>query len=116
MSVSLVTEVLRDPAILDANLARVELERTRLGDALRAIGWAVGPSVTNFLLVDFGSAERAGMAAEALLAKGLVPRTFPAGHPLADRLRLTIRDPHENDRLIMAATAGAAERDDETAP
>ena len=89
---------------------------TRLGDALRAIGWAVGPSVTNFLLVDFGSAERAGTAAEALLAKGLVPRTFPAGHPLADHLRLTIRDPHENDRLIGAATAEAAARDDETAP
>jgi len=116
VSVSLVTEVLRDPTILDANLARVELERTRLGDALRAIGWAVGPSVTNFLLVDFGSAEQAGMAAEALLAKGLVPRTFPAGHPLADHLRLTIRDPHENDRLIGAATAEAAARNGEIAP
>jgi histidinol-phosphate aminotransferase len=116
VSVSLVTEVLRDPAILDANLARVELERTRLGDALRAIGWSVGPSVTNFLLVDFGSAERAGMVAEALLAKGLVPRTFPAGHPLAGHLRLTIRDPRENDRLIEAATAEAAARDDQSAP
>ena len=77
---------------------------TRLRDApARASAGRVGPSVTNFLLVDFGSAERAATVAEALLRRGLVPRTFGAGHPLADHLRLTVRDPHENDRLIAAA-------------
>jgi len=105
VSITLVTEALRHPTILEANLARVERERTRLGDTLRAIGWTVGPSVTNFLLVDFGSAERAATVADGLLAAGLVPRSFGADHPLADHLRLTIRDPHENDRLITAATA-----------
>ena len=109
VSVTLVTEALRDPTILDANLERVERERTRLGDALRAVGWAVGPSVTNFLLVDFGTLDRAASVAERLLAAGLVPRTFGAAHPLADHLRLTIRDPHENDRLIAAAAALATE-------
>ena len=34
-----------------------------------------------------------------------MPRTFGAGHPLAGHLRLTVRDPHENDRLIAAAQA-----------
>jgi histidinol-phosphate aminotransferase len=105
VSVTIVTEALRDPTILDANLQRVAGERTRLGDALRALGWAVGPSVTNFLLVDFETVERAASIAERLLAHGLVPRTFGAGHPLADHLRLTIRDPLENDRLIAAAAA-----------
>jgi histidinol-phosphate aminotransferase len=105
VSVTIVTEALRDPTILDANLQRVAGERTRLGDALRALGWAVGPSVTNFLLVDFETVERAAAIAERLLAHGLVPRTFGAGHPLADHLRLTIRDPLENDRLIAAAAA-----------
>jgi len=38
-----------------------------------------------------------------LLSRGLVPRTFPAGHPLAAYLRLTVRDRHENDRVIEAA-------------
>jgi histidinol-phosphate aminotransferase len=98
-----VTEALLDPHVLEGNLARVEHERDRLAEALSAAGWTVGPSVTNFLLVDFGSAERAAATAEGLLARGLVPRTFPAGHPLAAYLRLTVRDRHENDRLIEAA-------------
>jgi histidinol-phosphate aminotransferase len=104
VSVTLVTEALRDPGVLDANLERVESERARLSDALRRIGWRVGPSVTNFILVDFGSPERATRIAERLLSRGLVPRTFGAGHPLADHLRLTVRNPEENDRLIEAAT------------
>ena len=109
VSVTLVTEALLDPAILDDNLARVAGERTRLRDALLALGWSVGPSVTNFLLVDFGSVERAATVAEALLSNGLVPRTFGAGHPLADHLRLTVRDPHENDRLIAVAATLSTE-------
>ena len=104
VSVTLVTEALLDPTILDENLARVATERTRLTDALRRLGWSVGPSVTNFVLVDLGSVERAAAVAEALLGRGLVPRTFGPGHPLADHLRLTVRAPDENDRLIAAAT------------
>ena len=111
VSVTLVTEALLDPTILEANLDRVERERARLGDTLRATGWSVGPSVTNFLLVDFGTAERAAAVAEALLSRGLVPRTFGASHPRAHHLRLTVRDPHENDRLIAAATDLAKETD-----
>jgi histidinol-phosphate aminotransferase len=105
VSVTVATAVLMDPSILDANLERVERERARLSAGLRGAGWPVGPSVTNFLLVDLGSVERAASAAAVLLARGLVPRTFGEGHPLADHLRLTIRDPHENDRLIEAARA-----------
>jgi histidinol-phosphate aminotransferase len=103
VSVSVVTDVLRDASILDDNLDRVVRERARLGQALGEIGWSVGPSVTNFLLVGIGSVDRAAAAAEALLARGLVPRTFGENHPLADHLRLTVRDPGENDRLIAAA-------------
>jgi histidinol-phosphate aminotransferase len=103
VSVTIVTEALLDPQILEGNLGRVEHERDRLATALDAAGWSVGPSVTNFLLVDFGSPERAAATAEGLLSRGLVPRTFPAGHPLAAYLRLTVRDRHENDRLINAA-------------
>jgi histidinol-phosphate aminotransferase len=108
VSVTLVTEALRDPEILQANLERVVRERARLTDALRAIGWRVEPSVTNFILVGFGSPERAGAVAERLMSRGLVPRTFGAGHPLADHLRLTVRNPDENDRLIAAAEASEA--------
>jgi histidinol-phosphate aminotransferase len=103
VSVTVVTEALADPAGMQANVARVDAERDRLAAALRDAGWNAGPSVTNFLLVDLGSPERAASVATELLRRGLVPRTFPAGHPLAHALRLTIRDRAGNDRLIAAA-------------
>jgi histidinol-phosphate aminotransferase len=104
VSVTVVTEALADPAGMRVNVARVDAERDRLAEALRSAGWNVGPSVTNFLLVDLGTKERAATVATQLLRRGLVPRTFPAGHPLAHALRLTIRDRAGNDRLIAAAT------------
>ena len=109
VSVTLVTEALLDPTILDENLERVVRERARLGEALRDAGWSVGESVTNFILVDLGSPERAATMAEGLLQRGLVPRTFGSGHPLAGFMRLTVRDRDENDRLIEAAQTLAAE-------
>ena len=103
VSLTVATEALLDDTVLDANLERVVRERARLTAELGEAGWRVGPSVTNFVLVDFGGAERASAVAEALLRRGLVPRTFGADHPLAGQLRLTVRDRDENDRLIEAA-------------
>jgi histidinol-phosphate aminotransferase len=105
VSSTLVAAAMRDGSALAHNVERVTRERDRLRDRLRAAGWSVGESVTNFLLVDFGSVERSAAAAEGLLRHGLVPRTFGPAHPLADHLRLTVRDAHENDRLIEAAAA-----------
>jgi histidinol-phosphate aminotransferase len=109
VSVTVVTEALRDDTIAADNVGRVSSERERLTAALAEAGWQVGPSVTNFLLVDFGTAQRSGLVAEGLLRRGLVPRTFGAGHPLAAYLRLTVRDAAANDRLIEAARASTAE-------
>ncbi|HSL75576.1 MAG TPA: histidinol-phosphate transaminase [Candidatus Limnocylindrales bacterium] len=105
VSVTVVTEALLDDELAASNVARVSQERARLMSALQDAGWSVGPSVTNFVLVDLGSADRAATAAEALLQRGLVPRTFPETHPLADHLRLTVRSPEQNDRLIEAVRA-----------
>ncbi len=102
-SVAIVTEALLDDGILVENLERVVRERARLASALGASGWSVGPSVTNFLLVDFGTPARSAVVAEHLLRRGLVPRTFGHGHPLAHCLRITVRNIDENDRLIEAA-------------
>ena len=109
VSVTIATEALLDDSILESNLERVVRERMRLSKALRGAGWSVGPSVTNFVLVDFGSADRSAAVAGGLLRRGLVPRTFGAGHPLAACLRLTVRDTDENDRLVAAARAIAKE-------
>ena len=104
VSVTVVTEALSEPSGMIANVERVDAERDRLSAGLRDAGWNVGPTVTNFVLVDFGTAERAAVVATGMLRRGLVPRTFPSGHPLAHALRLTIRDRAGNDRLIAAAT------------
>lgn len=105
ISETVVTRALLDPTEMRENVARVERERERLARALEAAGWRPYPSVTNFVLVDLGAATRAAAVAEALMRRGLVPRTFGSGHPLAHCLRITVRAAHENDRLIEAAGA-----------
>jgi histidinol-phosphate/aromatic aminotransferase/cobyric acid decarboxylase-like protein len=70
---------------------------------LMELGWRPHPSTANFMLVRFSSPAAATGAAEALLRKGLVPRTFGPKHSLADCLRFTVRSEAENDRLIEAA-------------
>lgn len=101
-SVAVVTAVLRDPDVLAANVAWVELERARLAMAFAAAGYPARPSVTNFLLVDMGGRAAARVMASGLLRHGLVPRTFASDHPLAGHLRFTVRDGPQDDRLIAA--------------
>jgi histidinol-phosphate aminotransferase len=105
VSVSIAADVLAEPSLPARNVVRVQAERERLASRLRDAGWAVLPSVTNFLLVDFVRPERAADVAEGMLQRGLVPRTFPSDHPLAAYLRLTVRDEEQDDRLIEAAKA-----------
>ena len=105
VSVTVVTQLLDDPAIPAESRRRVTAERTRFASALGALGWAVIPSATNFVLADLGSPAEAGRVAEGLLREGLVPRTFGADHPLAGYLRLTVRTPADDDRLLAAAAA-----------
>jgi histidinol-phosphate aminotransferase len=104
-SAAVVTAALRAPDALRDNVSRISAERARLAAALADLGTPASPSVTNFLLVGFGDPERAAAAAGGLLRRGLVPRTFGAGHPLADHLRFTVRAPAEDDRLIVALAA-----------
>lgn len=109
ISETVVTRALGEPAAMLANVARVEAERPRLVEAFHAAGWRPYPSVACFVLVDLGTTERAAFAADALMRRGLVPRTFPAGHPAERCIRVTVRAPGENDRLIGAVTEIAQE-------
>ena len=105
VSVGVAATLLADPGLARDRVALTSAERERFSAALAAVGWRPYPSVTNFALVDFGSPETAGVAAEGLLSRGLIPRTFPAEHPLAHCLRLTVRNREEDDRLVAAAAA-----------
>lgn len=108
-SVTIATAALLADGAVRADLARVADERPFLVDELTRAGWTVYPSVTNFVLVDLATPERAGRVAEGMLRRGLVPRTFGAGHPLVAMMRLTIRDREGNERLVAAARELAEE-------
>lgn len=103
VSAALATASLIRPELAAANVARISQQRARLIDALAQISWRPFPSEANFILFRFSSPAAADSAAEALLRRGLVPRSFGPDHPLADCLRLTVRSAQENDRLIEAA-------------
>jgi histidinol-phosphate aminotransferase len=104
-SISVVSAALGVQALTDldgmrARVQRIKDERARLRRGLQALDLEVRDSAANFLLVQTGRA-----AAPALLEKGLVVRTFPATSLLAEYIRVTVRRPEENDRLVAALQA-----------
>jgi histidinol-phosphate aminotransferase len=108
VSVDVGAALLTEPNIAADRVEAITAERDRFIWALRDAGWDAKDSVTNFVLVDLGSPEAADVAAEGLLQRGLIPRTFPAGHPLEHCIRLTVRSRDQDDRLVTAARELAA--------
>ncbi|HTS15316.1 MAG TPA: histidinol-phosphate transaminase [Candidatus Sulfotelmatobacter sp.] len=105
VSAALAAAALARPEVARARAAALAAEREWLASRLAAAGWTPYPSVTNFVLVPLGTARDADEAAQRLLRKGLVPRTFATDGPLAGHLRLTVRSREENERLLAAITA-----------
>lgn len=103
VSVDVAAALLPEHATMRSRVADVLAERARFAEGLTAAGWSVHPSATNFLLVSFTSPAAADVVAEELLTRGLIPRTFPSGHPLDHCIRLTVRNREQDDRLIAAA-------------
>ena len=75
------------------------VEREWLAARLRERGLSVGPSQTNFLLIDFGR-DVAALEAE-LVSRGVVLRPM-AGYGLPSCLRATVGTRPENERLLAA--------------
>ena len=89
---------LHDQAGLAARVKTLVSEREQLQADLRKRGWELVPSAANFVLgrPPLPAAEVAGW----LQRGGLIVRSY-AGHPrLSDWLRITVRAPEENDRLL----------------
>jgi histidinol-phosphate aminotransferase len=89
---------LSDLPAMRARLGLIVSERARLQSAFEGAGWRVYESHANFLLARPPDAATIAMG---LLAAGLVVRSYPSG-PLVDCLRITVRAPSENDRLLEA--------------
>ena len=100
LSAALGVQALTDLDGMRARVQRIKDERARLRRGLQALDLEVSDSAANFLLVQTGRS-----AAPALLEKGLVVRTFPATSLLAEYIRVTVRRPEENDRLVAALQA-----------
>ncbi|HSG78061.1 MAG TPA: histidinol-phosphate transaminase [Acidimicrobiia bacterium] len=79
------------------NVARLITARDDLDLRLRKIGLDPRPSVANFLLVAVPDAHG---VEQRLMARGLVVRKFPEGHPLDGYLRFTARTADQHERLI----------------
>jgi histidinol-phosphate aminotransferase len=90
---------------LRAHVEVVMRERDRVAAALAALpGFDVTPSRANFLWV--GTPRPAAETYEALLGRGVLVRSFhAAGGRMANRLRITIGTPAENDALVEALGA-----------
>jgi histidinol-phosphate aminotransferase len=84
---------LRDP-VLDVEVEVAERERVRR--ALLAVGFDCPPSAANFVYVPVAEAPA---LADRLEKEGLVVRRYP------DAIRITLRLPAENDRLLAALGA-----------
>jgi len=93
---------LGDEAHLRWSLARNAEQREMLAAALRDRGYFVHPSLTNFLLVEFGG--DAPRIEASLLECGVVLRPM-AGYGLSECLRITVGDASGNRRLLAALDA-----------
>ena len=96
---------LRDLPAMEANVADIADAREPLAAGLRAAGAWVYPSVTNFLLTDWGSPAAAQAVATRLERRGIVVRNY-AQHPwLPGHLRITVRSTEQHARLLSALRA-----------
>jgi histidinol-phosphate aminotransferase len=92
-----------DLAHAERTWERVRTERRRMSEALRARGWDVPQSQTNFVLATPPASRNVSARAlhEGLKQRGILVRYFNAPR-LDDKLRITVGDPAQNDRLLSA--------------
>ena len=99
---------LKDEAHIATVLHETAGNREALAIELKARGWFVHPSQTNFLLVDFGTPETAAAIDRGLLARDIVVRPM-RGYGLPQCLRITVGKVEQNARLLKALDAVVAE-------
>lgn len=101
LSAALATEAASYPEHAAAIVSNVAESRAVLDRNLQELGWSTWPTVTNFVIGRIGS--HASRLREALMWEdGLVVRGYAGGSPLADHLRVSVRTPAENRRLLHA--------------
>ncbi len=97
---------LEDDRFMGQSIEHNETELARVKTALEAAGFEVVPSVANFVLIRFGSADRAKAVDAFLRERGIVIREM-AAYGLPDCLRLSIGTTEQDDDVIAAFEAFA---------
>ena len=92
---------LDDQSWMLANVVRIVATRERLAAALRARGWTVFDSATNFLWASPPPPLQAGDVFRALRERAVVVRYWSAPR-LCDFLRITVGTDEQADRLLAA--------------
>jgi histidinol-phosphate aminotransferase len=96
------TAALSEPGWIETLRSHNTRERPRLTNALRELGITVWPSEGNFVLADFGTAERAGAADAHLRGRGIIVRAVRS-YGLPHCLRITVGTTEEVGLVIDAA-------------
>lgn len=104
VSLAMAVAALEDQAYMRSTVARTADSRDRFAQGLKAAGYEIPESRTNFVLVRFADAAAATAADSALRGADIVVRGM-AGYGLADCLRITIGPPEVMDRTLRALTA-----------
>ncbi|MCJ7740130.1 histidinol-phosphate aminotransferase family protein, partial [Candidatus Microgenomates bacterium] len=88
----------KDGNWIKQQVAMIIREREKMANKLTKFGFFVYPSQTNFLLVKVG--EQASMLCQKLKKKGFIIRNRSNKKYLAGCVRITVRSPEENNKLL----------------
>ena len=98
VAIAAATAAINDQAHVKANIEKVKSERGRLTELLRSMGFEVGDSQTNFILVRCIKMDAKDVF-DALVKRNIFVRYFTLSG-LEDKLRITIGTPEQNDKLL----------------
>ena len=101
VSIELAAAALKDQEWMLANVEKIRSERARLTAGLTKRGFAVTPSEANFILVRAPGGGDARPYYELLKGRGILVRYWNLPR-IADKLRITVGTPEENNALLVA--------------
>jgi histidinol-phosphate aminotransferase len=100
IAITLATAAIRDQAYFQENIDKIKGQRESLTEQLRALGFEVPDSHTNFVLARARAGSAAGIHKQ-LAQRNIYVRYFDAPG-LKDKLRISIGTEGQNDRLLAA--------------
>jgi histidinol-phosphate aminotransferase len=100
VAIAAATAAIKDQKYFSENVKKVKAERDRMTKKLRALGFEVPPSQSNFVLAACRNCS-ASAVYEKLAQRNIYVRYF-AQPGIEDKLRITIGTAEQNDKLVSA--------------